>query len=217
VAIFKYIELNNKILRSLCMSDGKMQQLIDKIRKQHPTLTNKRGESESYVYIVKNQEVLIAVERTTRNRGPAFVGAVTNIKHPKSGIAMMTSAYNRIGNNIYYIPTTKTKGVEVEKELKQIEKSIKSIVQNHYDIPDKNAGDTYCSGTTTNKDAASLLKKFLYENLSAETLKDLNEPNFSFMELLEIVDEEGDAWHSLIKNQKTAQYACKLLGVKPRS
>jgi hypothetical protein len=199
------------------MSDGMMQELIDKIRKQHPSLTNKRGESESYVYIVKNQETLLAVERTTHNIGPAFIGAVTDINHRKSGIAMMASAYNRTTNNIYYIATTKRKGAEIEKELRQIEKSIKNIVQNHYDISDKNAGGTYCSGATNNKDAASLLKKFLYEKLSPDTLKELNEPNFSFMELLAIVDEDGDAWHNLIKNKKTAQYACKLLGVSQRS
>ncbi|MCO4794811.1 MAG: hypothetical protein KC493_13920 [Bacteriovoracaceae bacterium] len=195
------------------MSDGMMQQLIDKIRKQHPTLTNKRGESEGYVYVVKNQETLIAVERTTSHKDDALIGGVTDIKHEKSGIAMMSSAYNRLRNNIYYIPTTKKKGAEIERELKQIEKSIKGIVQNHYDISDKNAGDTYCSGTTNNKDAANILKKFLSENLSPETLKELNEPNFSFMELLAIVDEDGDAWSKLIKNQKSAQLACKFLGV----
>lgn len=199
------------------MADGMMQELIDKIRKQYPTLTNNRGELESYVYIVKNQELLIAVERSTREGGSALLGGVTDIKHPKSGIAMMASAYNRGRNNVYFIPTTKRKGAEIERELKQIEKNIKSIVLSHYDISDKNAGGTYCNGTTNNKDAASLLKKFLYENLSPENLKELNEPNFSFMELLEIVDEEGDAWHSLIKNQKSAQLACKLLGVKQPS
>jgi hypothetical protein len=198
------------------MSDGKMQQLIDKIKKEYPTLTNKKGESESYVYIVKNQEMLIAVERTSNNTDAALSGELTNIKHPKSGIAMMVSAYLGAKNNIYYIPTTKKKGAEIEKELKQIERKIKSIVLSHYDISDKSGGGTYCSGTTKNHEVAKLLKGFLYENLSPAIIKDLDEPRFSFTEVLEMVNEEGDAWHSIIRNQKAAQSACKLLGIRSR-
>jgi hypothetical protein len=67
-----------------------------------------------------------------------------------------------------------------------------------------------------NKEVASLLKGFLYENLSSETLKDLNEPVFSFTELLEMVNEDGDAWHNIMKNPKSAQFACKLLGAQSR-
>jgi hypothetical protein len=194
-----------------------MQELIDKIRREHPTLTNKRGDSESYVYLVRNLEFLIDVGRSTNNREAALTGEVTDIKHAKSGIAMMASAYNRTRNNIYYIPTTKTRSADIEKELKQIEKSIKKIAVSHYDISDKNGGDTYCSGTTKNKEVASLLKGFLYEGLRPETLKELNEPVFSFTELLEMVNEDGDAWHNIIKNQRAAQLACKLLGAKLRS
>ncbi len=197
------------------MSDGMMQELIDKIRKQYSTLTNKKGDSERYVYIVKNQEFLIDVGRTTSNRDAALTGRITDIKHAKSGIAMMASAYNnKTLNNIYYVPTTKTKGTEVERELKQIEKNIKNIVTSHYGISDKNVGDTYCSGSTKTRDASSLLKGFLYENLSPTAIKELNEPKFSFIELLDMVTEDGDAWHNIIKNQKSAQFACKLLGVK---
>lgn len=199
------------------MSDGMMQKLIDKIRKQHPTLTNKRVEADGYVYVVTNREFLIAVERSTNNRVAALTGEITDIEHKKSGIAMMASAYNGIRNNIFYIPTTKKKSADIEKELKQIEKSIKSIVLQHYDISDKSAGDTYCSGTIKNNEVASLLKGFLYENLSPTTLKELNEPIFSFTELLEMVNEDGDAWHKIIKNQKSAQIACKLLGARVRS
>lgn len=198
------------------MSDGKMQQFIDKVKKQYPTLTNKLGDLEYFVYVVKNQEDLIAVERSTNQSVGALTGELTDIKHAKSGIAMMIAAYNGARNTIYYIPTTKTKGAEIERELKQIEKSIKGIAQDLYDISDKNGGDTYCSGTIKNKEVAGLLKGFLYEKLSPQTLKELNEPKFSFTELLELVNEEGDAWHHLIKNQKTAQFACKLLGVKSR-
>jgi hypothetical protein len=198
------------------MSNGMMQELIDKIRKQHHTLTNKKGELESYVYVVCNHEFLIDVGRSTRERDAALTGRLTDIKHTKSGIAMMASAYNKTLNNIYYIPTTKNKSAEIEKELKQIERSIKKIVLSHYDISDKNAGATYCSGTIGNKDVASLLKGFLYEGLSPETLKELDEPKFSFTELLEMVNEDGDAWHNIIKNPKSAQLACKLLGVRAR-
>lgn len=196
------------------MSDGKMQQLIDKIKKQYPTLTNKLGDLEYFVYVVKNQEDLIAVERSTNQSVGALTGELTDIEHAKSGIAMMIAAYYGTRNNIYYIPTTKTKGAEIERELKQIEKNIKSIAQNHYDISDKTAGDTYCSGTIKNKEVAKLFKGFLYENLSPQTLKELNEPKFSFTEILDMVNDEGPAWHHIIKNQKTAQYACKLLGVR---
>lgn len=199
------------------MSNGKMQDLIDKIRKEYPTLTNRRGELESYVYIVTNQEFLITVERSTRHSEAALTGEVTDLEHAKSGIAMMASAYNRARNNTFYIPTTKTKTADIERELKQIEKNIKSIVVKHYDISDKTAGAIYCSGTVKEKEVASLLKGFLYENLSRETLKELNEPVFSFTELLEMVNEDGDAWHHLIKNPKSAQFACKLLGAKLRS
>lgn len=196
------------------MSDGKMQQLIDMIKKQYPTLTNKKGDAENYVYVVKNQEDLIAVERTTSHSDVALTGDLTDIKHKKSGIAMMVSAYYGAKNNIYYIPTSKKKGAEIERELKQIVKNIKGMVLKHYDISDKTAGDTYCSGTTKNHEVASLLKGFLYEGLSPSTLKELNEPQFSFTELLEMVNEDGDAWHHIIKNQKAAQLACKLLGVR---
>ena len=195
------------------MSDGMMQQLIDKIRKQYPTFTNKRAELKSYVYVVINREILIDVGRSTTFRDGALTGQITDTKHTKSGIAMMASAYNRSINNIYYVPTTKVKGAEIERELKQIEKNIKNIAVSHYDISDKKAGDTFCSGTTKNSDVADLLKKFLYENLSPQTIKELNEPNFSFMEVLDMVNENGDAWHNLIANQKSAQLACKLLGV----
>ena len=198
------------------MRDGMMQVFIDKVRKQHPTLTNKRSGLESYVYVVKNQEFLIDVGRSTNNEEAALTGEVTDIKHSKSGIAMMASAYLGTRNNIYYIPTTKKKSAEIEKELKQVEKSVKNIVLSHYNISDKKAGDTYCSGTTKNKDVAILLKRFLYESLSRETLKELDEPKFSFTELLDMVTEDSDAWHSIIKNQKAAQYACKLLGVQSR-
>ena len=189
-----------------------MQDLIDKIRRAHPSLTNKRGDSESYVYVVRNLEFLIDVGRSSNHHDAALTGEVTDMKHPKSGIAMMASAYNRTRNNIYYVPTTKTRGADIEKELKQIEKSIKKIVLSHYDISDKNGGDTYCSGTTKNKEVASLLKGFLYEGLSPDTLKDLNAPMFSFTELLEMVNEDGDAWCNVMKNQRAAQLACKLLG-----
>lgn len=199
------------------MSDGMMQELIDKVRRQHPTFTNKRGESESYVYFVVNGEILIAVERSTNKSEAGLTGELTDVKHAKSGIAMMASSYNRTRNNIYYIPTSKKKGAEIEKELKQIEKSVKSIVLDHYDIADKKAGDTYCSGTTKNKEIASLLKRFLYENLAPATLKELNEPVFSFSELLEMVNEEGDAWHTIISNQKAAKLALKFLEVRTRS
>ncbi len=198
------------------MSNGKMQDLIDKIRKEHHTLTNRRGDFEAYVYVVVNQEFLIAVERSTNHSDAALTGGITDIKHTKSGIAMMASAYNKARNNIYYIPTTKTKGAEIERELKQIEKSVKGIVVKHYDITDKSAGTTYCSGTTNNKEVASLLKGFLYENLSSETLKELSEPVFSFTEVLEMVNEDGDAWHNIMKNPKSAQFACKLLGANSR-
>ena len=198
------------------MSDGKMQELIDKIRREHSGLTNKKGDSENYVYIVKNLEFLIDVGRSTINTDAALTGEITDIEHPKSGIAMMASAYNNSRNNIYYIHSTKTKNADIERELKQIEKSIKKIVVSHYDISDKSAGDIYCSGTTKTKDVASLLKGFLYENLSPQTRKDLNEPVFSFTDLVEMVNEEGDAWHNVIQNQKAAQYACKLLGAKQR-
>ncbi len=194
-----------------------MQQLIDKIRKQYPTLTNKKSVSDNYVYIVMSQEILIHVGRTTSNIDAALTGEITDIKHSKSGIAMMASAYNRTRNNIYYVHATKVKSAEKDRELKQIEKAIKNIVLSHYAISDKKAGDTFCSGTTKNKDVADLLKKFLYENLSQATLKELNEPNFSFMELIEMVNEEGDAWHNVIKNQKAAQLTCKLLGVNTLS
>lgn len=196
------------------MADGMMQQLTDKIKKQYPTLTNQKGVVENYVYIVKNQEFLIDIGRSTRNNESALSGVITDIEHSHSGIAMMASSYNRANNNVYYIPTTKKKGAEIERELKQIEKNIKSIVLAHYDISDKNAGGTYVSGSTKNKDVSKLLKKFLYENLSADTLKDLNEPRFSFTELLDIVTEDGGSWHNIIKNQKAAQSACKLLGIK---
>lgn len=196
------------------MSRDMMQELIDKIRREYSTLTNKKGETTSYVYIVKNQEFLIDVGRSTQSDDVALTGAVTDIKHEKSGIAMMASAYNRARNNIYYIPTTKKKSAEIEKELKQIEKKVKSIVTSHYDIAEKNAGATYCSGTTNNKEVASLLKGFLYEGLSPDTKKELNEPMFSFSELLEMVNENGDAWHNIMRNQKSSQLACKLLGVK---
>jgi len=198
------------------MSDGKMQELIDKIRREHSGLTNKKGDSENYVYIVKNLEFLIDIGRSTNSTDAALTGEITDIEHPKSGIAMMASAYNNSRNNIYYIHSTKTKSADIERELKQIEKSIKKIVVSHYDIADKSAGDIYCSGTTKTKDVASLLKGFLYENLSAQTLKDLNEPVFSFTDLVEMVNEDGDAWHNVIQNQKAAQYACKLLGAKQR-
>ena len=196
------------------MSDGMMQDLIDKIRKQYPTFTNKKGESSKYVYLVKNGEILIDIGRSTNHSDAALTGQVTDIKHPKSGIAMMVSAYNKTRNNIYYIPTTKVKSTEIEKELKQIEKKIKSIAVNHYDILDKSAGATYCSGTTDNKEVATLLKGFLFESLSDETLRELNEPKFSFLELLEMVNEDGDTWHNLIQNQKSAQLTCKLMGVR---
>jgi hypothetical protein len=199
------------------MSSDMMQDLIDKIRREYSSLTNKKGEMESYVYIVKNQEFLIDVGRSTKNNDTALTGAVTDIKHAKSGIAMMASAYNRARNNIYYIPTTKRKGAEIEKELKQIEKKIKGIVLSHYDISDKNGGATYCSGTTKDKDVSSLLKGFLYEGLSQETLKELNEPVFSFTELLEMVNEDGTAWHNIMSTQKSSKLACKLLGVQLRS
>ena len=199
------------------MGSDMMQELIDKVRREYSTLTNKKGEMESYVYIVKNQEFLIDVGRSTQNDDTALTGALTDIKHNKSGIAMMASAYNRARNNIYYIPTTKKKGAEIEKELKQIEKKIKGIVLSHYDISDKNAGATYCSGTIKNKEVSSLLKGFLYEGLSAETLKELNEPMFSFTELVDMVNEDGDAWYNIIKNQKSSQLACKLLGIQLRS
>jgi hypothetical protein len=198
------------------MASATMQDFIDKVRKEYPTLTNKRGDSENYVYVVKNLEFLIDVGRSTNDRDAALTGEVTDIKHSKSGIAMMASAYNRMRNNVYYIPTTKTKSVDIERELKKIEKTIKAIAQKHYDISDKNAGGTYCSGTTNTKEVAALLKGFLYENLSAETIKDLNEPVFSFTELLEMVNEDGDTWHNVIKNKKAAQLACKLLGAKAR-
>jgi hypothetical protein len=199
------------------MSDGKMQQLIDKIKKQYPTLTNKKGASENYVYVVKNQEDLIAVEKTNSHSDVALTGDITDIKHKKSGIAMMVSSYYGAKNNIYYIPTSKVKGADIERELKQVEKGIKKIVLDHYDISDKTAGDTYCSGTTKNHEVASLLKGFLYEGLSPATLKELNEPTFSYTELLEMVNEDGDAWHHIIKNQKAAQLTCKLLGVRSPS
>ena len=195
------------------MSEGKMQLLIDKVRREYPKLTNKKGDSESYVYFVINHEFLVDVGRSTQYNDAALSGQLSDIEHPKSGIAMMASAYHRRSNNIYYVLTTKTKSAEIERELKQIEKNIKSIVVSHYGIADKKAGDTYCSGTTDNKQVADLLKKFLYENLSPTTLKELNEPMFSFTELLEIVNEDGDAWHNLIGNQKSAKLACKLLGV----
>ena len=195
-----------------------MQELIDKIRRQYPTLTNKKGESEKYVYIVKNQEILIDVGRSPSNSDAALTGHITDIEHNKSGIAMMASAYNnRMMNNTYYIPPTKTKSTEIEKELKQIEKNIKSIVQSHYGIYDKNAGATYCSGATKDKEVANLLKRFLYENLSPATLKELNEPTFSFTEVLDMVTEDGDTWHKIIENQKAAKYACKLLGARSLS
>lgn len=197
------------------MSVGMMQDLIDKIRKQYPTLTNKKGDLEHYVYIAKSQEILIDVGRSTGNGDSALTGQITDIKHEKSGIAMMASAYNnRMVNHIFYIPTTKSKGAEIAKELKQIEKNVKGIVLSHYEITDKNAGDTYCSGSTQTKDVSSLLKGFLYGNLSPVTIKEFNEPVFSFKELLDMVTEDGEAWHSIIKNQKSAQFACKLLGVK---
>ncbi len=200
------------------MADGKMQQLIDKIKKQYPTLTNQQGDGpEHYVYIVKNNEDLIAVEKSTTHNATALTGYLSDIKHKKSGIAMMISAYYGSKNNIYYIPTTKKKGAEIERELKAIVKNIKSIVVNHYDIADKTAGDTYCSGTVKNHEVAKLFKGFLYEGLSADTLKELNEPKFSFTEVMEMVNEDGDAWHHLIKNQKAAKYACKMLGVKAPS
>jgi hypothetical protein len=199
------------------MRDSMMQQLIDKIRKEHPTLTNKRGDLENYVYVVTNLEFLIDVGRSTNNIDAALTGEVTDLKHSKSGIAMMASAYNKTRNNIYYIASTKTRGADIERELKQIEKSIKGIVRKHYDISDKTGGDTYCSGTTKNSEVASLLKGFLYENLSPDTLKDLNEPVFSFTDILSMVNEDGDAWHNLIENQKSAQLACKLLGARVRS
>lgn len=199
------------------MSDGMMQQLVDKIRKQYPTLTNKKSQSDNYVFIVMSQEILIDVGRTNSNIDAALTGELTDIKHEKSGIAMMASAYNRTRNNIYYIHSTKTKSAEVERELKKIEKEVKSIVVSHYDISDKKAGDTFCSGTTKTKEVADLLKRFLYENLSPQTIKELNEPNFSFMDLLDMVNEDGDAWHNLIQNQKAAQLTCKLLGMQTRS
>lgn len=201
------------------MSDGMMQELIDKIRKQYPNLTNKKYEIKSYVYVVNNREILIDIGRSTSasSTEAALAGGVTDMKHSKSGIAMMASAYSRTRNNIYYVPTTKTKSAEMERELKQIEKNIKNIVLSHYDISDKKAGGTYCSGTTKIKDVAGLLKRFLYETRSAETLEELNEPNFSFMELLDMVNEDGDAWHTIIKNQKAAQLTCKFLGVKSPS
>ncbi|OIQ20008.1 MAG: hypothetical protein BM556_05840 [Bacteriovorax sp. MedPE-SWde] len=198
------------------MSDGKMQELIDKIRKQYPTLTNKKGDLGSYVYIVKNREILIAVERTNSDAEYALTGDVTDLKHSKSGISMMASAYNRTRNNIYYIPSTKTKGAEIERELKQIEKNIKTIVLGHYGISNKKAGDLYCSGTIKNKEVANLLKRFLYEGLSPDARRELNEPMFSFTELLEMVNEDGEAWHNIIHNKKSALLACKLLGVSPK-
>jgi len=196
------------------MSEGLMQQLIDKIRKEYPKFTNKISETDSYVYVVKNQELLIDIGRSTKSNTDALTGHVTNIKHPKSGIAMMASSYNGLKNNIYYIPTTKTKGAEIEKELKQIEKNIRSIVVSHYNISDKKAGDTYCSGMTKNKEVGKLLKKFLYQTISPDLVKELNEPMFSFTELLDMVTEDGDSWDRIITNQKSAQLACKLLGVR---
>ena len=109
------------------MSDGMMQDLIDKIRRQYPSFTNKNSGSVASVYIVINREILIAVERSTNNSVVALTGEITDIKHAKSGIAMMAAAYNRTRNNIYYIPTTKTKGAEIERELKQIEKNVKDF------------------------------------------------------------------------------------------
>lgn len=200
------------------MGYGMMQELIDKIKKQYPTLTNKKGESERYVYIVKSQEVLIDVGRSSRNSEVALTGHITDVKHTKSGIAMMASAFNnRMMNNIYYVPTTKTKAADIEKELKQIEKNIKSIVLSHYKIPDKNAGTIFYTGSTNNKDVANSLKRLLHENLSPGTLKELNEPKFSFIELLDMVTEEGDDWHNIIKNKKSAQLACKFLGIRQQS
>lgn len=197
------------------MSIGMMQDLIDKIRKQYPKLTNKKGDLEHYVYIVKSQEILIDVGRSTGHGDTALTGQITDMRHEKSGIAMMASAYNhRMVNHIFYIPTSKSKSAEIAKELKQIEKNVKSIVLSNYEITDKNAGDTYCSGSIYTKEVSNLLKGFLYGNLAPQTVKEFNEPKFSFSELLDMVTEDGDAWHSIIKNQKTAQFACKLLGVK---
>lgn len=199
------------------MRDSMMQQLIDKIRKEYPTLTNKRSGLEHYVYVVTNLEFLIDVGRSSGSKDAALTGDVTNIKHSKSGIAMMASAYNRTRNNIFFIPTTKNRSADIERELKQIEKNIKGIVRKHYDITEKSGGDTYCSGTTKTNEVANLLQGFLYENLSPEVLKDLNEPKFSFTDILTMVNKDGDAWHNLIENQKSAQLACKLLGARGMS
>lgn len=193
------------------MSDGKMQQLIDKVRKQYPKLTNKRGDSDHYVYFVVNKEMLINVGRSSNSLSVALTGEVTDLEHDKSGIAMMAAAYNRGRNNIYYVHSTKVKSAEIEKELKQIEKFIKTTSLEHYGITDKKADPIYCNGMTKNKDVSNLLQRFLVENLSQETNRELNTPEFSFMDLLEILDE--DSWNNLIGNQKSAQLACKFLGV----
>ncbi|WP_372654192.1 hypothetical protein [Halobacteriovorax sp.] len=193
------------------MSDGKMQQLIDKVRKQYPTLTNKRGDSESYAYLVRNKEILINVGRSSNSKSVALTGEVTDLKHSRSGIAMMAAAYNRGRNNIYYVHTTKTKSAEIEKELKQIEKFIKTAAIEVYGISDKKADPIYCNGMTKDKDVSNLLQRFLYENISQESTRELNAPVFSFMDLLDILEE--DSWSNLISNQKSAQLACKLFGI----
>lgn len=195
------------------MSGNYMVDLIAKVKSQYPTLTNKINDSKNYVYIVKNDEILIDVGRSTGGKLGALTGELSGMSHNKSGIAMMASALHKRKNVIFIVPVDKfSNKPDLDKKLNKIEKDIKKIVREHYELTDSSAGGTYCSGTIKDKDVEKILKSFLVEKLSHDEKNSLKELSFSFDEVLELISEEGDAWSNLMKNKKSLKHACVLLG-----
>jgi hypothetical protein len=190
---------------------GTMIDLINKIKSKYPKLTNKRNDLENYVYIVKNEEILVAIGRSSGSGAEALTGNLTHLKHTNSGISMMASSLNKKRNIIFYVPVENvTRKAEIDKQLNSIEKTVKKMVREHYDLTDNNEGGTYCNGMSSNKDIAKILKTFLVEKLSREDKESINELSFSFEEVLELVNE--DEWSNLMNNKKALKYACVLLG-----
>ncbi len=178
--------------------------LVEIIKTKYPSLTD-INPGRFFVYVCLNDDWLLAVGQTTKNRPDALEGSVTSKKHTKAGICMMASAIRGTPNKLFYIPS------DEENNLDSIEKDVKALVREHYNLRDKKQGGTYVDGISSNVEVSMHLKKLLLAKHAGRGDNSFDDKIFSFNDILEIVNIDGDAWSNLVTSQLTSDVVRKFL------
>ena len=173
-----------------------MDDLLRMISLNYQLLTEKP--KPPMVYICFNDDWLLAVGKTSDNRADALSGEITTQKHTKAGICMMAKAIKQQNNSFRYI------ACQSDQEARTLENAVQNIVRNHFGLNGQQGG-TYIDGIAPNQEASRYLKNLLLERYRENNLDFFDRAIYSFNDILELVNKDGDAWSNLLSSEVTAE------------